>query len=162
MYSYSLLSSLLTSTAVLMCIGLVNAQTFTTSTRSTIGLVTGILSAVTILIAVAVCCLRIYLVQKRSQALRSRAQQVTRDPPVTTGSHVIYSLEQPPTVNPTTNGVPHSTIPLESELQNAPPPAYSTAHQYPVYTQPDEVTLQNKNTFHCEEPTAEPPPSYPE
>ena len=152
--------SLLTSTAVLMCIGLVNAQTFTTSTGRTIGLVAGILSAVAALIGVALCCLRIYLVQKRS-ALRSRArQQVTRDPPVTTGSHVIYSLEQPPTVN--SSSVPHSTVPLESELQNAPPPAYSTAHQYPAYTQPDEATSQNKNTFQGGEPTVEPPPSYPE
>ena len=141
-----------------MCIGLVNAQTFTTSTGRTIGLVSGILSAVAVLIGVALCCLRIYLVQKRGEALRSRThQQVTRDPPVITESRVLYSLEQPPTVN--SSSVPHSTVPLESELQNAPPPAYSTAHQYPAYTQPDEVTSQHKNTF--EEPI-EPPPSYPE
>ena len=53
-------------------------------------------------------------------------------------------------------------MPLESELQNAPPPDYSTAHQYPLYTQPDEATSQNKSTPHGEEPTAEAPPSYDE
>ena len=85
--------------------------------------------------------------------------------PSTTYSH---SLDQPPTVNSsseptnTSTGVPHSTVPLESELQNAPPPAYSTAHQYPVYTQPDEATSQNKSTPHGEEPTTEAPPSYDE
>ena len=164
MYFSSMCFSLLPSTAVLMCIGLVNAQTFTTSTGTTIGLVAGILSAVAALIGFALCCLRIYLVQKRSQTLRSHAlAQPATHPPLTTGSHVIYSLDQPPTVNSSseaTTGVPHSTIPLESELQNAPPPAYSTAYQYPVYTQPDEATSQN--TFHGEEPIAEPPPSYPE
>ena len=51
-------------------------------------------------------------------------------------------------------------MPLESELQNAPPPDYSTAHQYPAYTQPDEATSQNKSTPHGEEHTAEAPPSY--
>ena len=142
-----------------MCIGVVNAQTFTTSTARTIGLVAGILSAVAALIGVALCCLRIYLVQKRGKALRSQArQQVTRDPPATTESRVLYSLEQPPTMN--SSSVPHSIVPLESELQNAPPPAYSTAHQYPAYTQPDEAS-QNKNTFQGEEPI-EPPPSYPD
>ena len=157
--------SLLPSTAVLMCIDLVSAQRITTSFGRTIGLVAGVLSAVCVLIGLALCCLRIYLVQKRSQTLRSHApvQPATRYPPLTTGSHVIYSLDQPPTVNSSseaTTGVPLSTIPFESELQNAPPPAYSTAYQYPAYTQPNEATSQN--TFHGEEPTEEPPPSYPE
>ena len=162
MYFSFMCFSLLPSTAVLMCIGLVNAQTFTTSTGTTIGLVAGILSAVAALIGFALCCLRIYLVQKRSQTLRSHAlAQPATHPPLTTGSHVIYSLDQPPTVNSSseaTTGVPHSTIPLESELQNVPPPAYSTAYQYPMYTQPDEATSQIKNS---EEPTEEPPPPYP-
>ena len=157
--------SLFTSTAVLMCIGVVNAQT--DSTRRIVGLVSGILSFVVGLIGLALCCLKFYLVRKRSKALRSQVQRVTRHPPVTTGSHVMYSLD-PSTVNSsweatnTSTGVPHSTVPLESELQNAPPPAYSAAHQYPACTQPYEATSQNTNTFHGEEPTAEPPPSYPE
>ena len=156
----------LTSTAVLMCIGLVNAQTF--STRRTIGLVGGIFSIIVGLIGVALCCLRFYLVRKRSKALRSRPCQVTRHQSVITSSHATNLLDQPSTVNSSSGatnastGVPHSTVPLESELQNAPPPDYSAVHQYPAYTQPDEATSQNKNTFHGEEPTAEPPPSYPE
>ena len=164
-HSLVLLSS---STGVLMCIGLVNAQT-STSTRRIVGLVSGILSIAVGLIGLALCCLKLYSVQKHRKALRSQAHQVTQCPPITTGSHVMYSLNQPSTVNSsleatnTFTGVPHSTVPLESELQNAPPPAYSAAHQYPVCTQPDEATSQTKNTFHGEEPTAEPPPpSYPE
>ena len=143
-----------------MTIGLVNAQTLTP--RKIIGLVSAFISLIA-LICIAICCLRVCLARKRSKALR---QQVTRHPPVTTGSHVIYLLDKPSTVNSsseatnTSTGVPHSTVPLESELQNALPPAYSTAHKYSMYTQPwpDEATSQNKNAFHGEEPTAEPPP----
>ena len=151
-----------------MCIGLVNAQTFI-STRRIVGLVAGIFSFVVGLIGLAVCCLKLYLVRKRRKALRSQVQQATRHPPVTTGHHVTYSLDLQSTVNSrlgatnTFTGVPHSTVPLESELQNAPPPAYSAAHQHPACTQPDEATSKKKNTFHGEELTAEPPPpSYPE
>ena len=165
---YTLFSaSLLTSTGVLMCIGLVNAQTFT-STRRIVGLVFGILSFVVGLIGLALCCLKLYLIRKRRKALRSQAQQVTRHLSVTTGHHVTYSLYLPSTVNSSSEatntfmGVPHSRVPLESELQNAPPPAYSAAHQYPACTEPDEATSQKKDTFYGEEPTAEPPPSYPE
>ena len=98
--------------------------------------------------------------QSHSSNVPPRVQQ-----PSTTYS---YSLDQPPTVNsssePTSisTGVSHSTVPLESELQNAPPPDYSAAHQYPLYIQPDDATSQNKNTFQGEEPTAEAPPSYDE
>ena len=125
-----------------------------------------------------VCLLSVYflsslhyisrIIQKRRKALRSQAQRVAQHLSVTTGHHVTYSLYLPSTVNSSSEatntfmGVPHSTVPLESELQNAPPPAYSAAHQYPACTEPDQATSQKKDTFYGEEPTAESPPSYPE
>ena len=113
-------------------------------------------------VLIFVCGIMIALVknficsQSHSSNVPPRVQQ--------TSTTYSYLLNQPPTVNSsleatsTFTGIPHSTVPLESELQNAPPPDYSTAHQYPVYTQPDEATSQNKS----EEPTAEAPPSYDE
>ena len=101
----------------------------------------------------AICLLKCWL--RNSSHVRPRVQQ-----PSTAYS---YSLQQPPTVNsssePTSisTGVPHSTVPLESELQNAPPPAYSAAHQYPLYIQPDETTSQNKNSDELPPPYPGPP-----
>ena len=135
------------------------------SRGSNLGIIFGTTFGV-ISVLIFVCGMMIALVKKficsqsHSSNVPPRVQQ-----PCTTYS---YSLQQPSTVNSsseptnTSTGVPHSTVPLESELQNAPPPAYSTAHQYPAYTQPDEATSQNKSTPHGEEPTAEAPPSYDE
>jgi len=63
------------------------------------------------------------------------------------------------------DGTLHSMVPLESELQNVPPPAYSAAYQYPVYSS-DRVTDEGKddhngNSYLSKEPTLEPPPPYP-
>ena len=129
------------------------------SSSSRLGTILGTIFG--ILIIGFICGLGIVLL-KRSHCHSSNVPPRVQQPSTTYS----YSLQQPPTVNSssevssTFTGVPHSTVPLESELQNAPPPAYSTAHQYPVYTQPDEATSQNKSTPHGKEPTAEAPPSY--
>ena len=118
---------------------------------STLGIILGI-TCPAIGCFFCVCSLAIALV-KNSQG---HSSNVSPQPPTTYS----YSLDQPPTVNSSseaTTGVPLSTIPLESELQNAPPPAYSTAHQYPAYTQPDEATSLSYN-----EHIKEPPPPYPD
>ena len=132
---------------------------------SNLGIILGTTFGV-ISVLIFVCGVMIALVKNfiRSQSHSSNVPPRVQQP-CTTYS---YSLQQPSTVNSTSEatstftGVPHSTVPLESELQKAPPPAYSTAHQYPLYTQPDEATSQNKSTPHGEEPTAEAPPSYDE
>ena len=128
---------------------------------SNLGIILGTTFGV-ITVLIFVCVVMIPLVMCHSQSPSSNVPPRVQQP-CTTYS---YSLQQPSTVNSTSEatstftGVPHSTVPLESELQNAPPPDYSTAHQYPLYTQPDEATSQNKSTPHGEEPTAEAPPSY--
>ena len=152
-----------------MCTGLVNAQT-SDSGNGLIGTILGIVSTiVTIVICCCFCCafyVKLYKHIVRSQEQRSMSPRVQL--PSTTYGHPLQPHPEPSyTIAEATNtstGLPHSTVPLESELQNVPPPAYSTAHQYPVYTQPDEATSQNKtvNGEHIEEPTAEAPPSYDE
>jgi len=63
----------------------------------------------------------------------------------------------------------HSMVPLESELQNVPPPAYSAAYQYPVYIpdrgkyeMKDDLSVQNDNTSLSKEFPQEYPPPYPD
>ena len=139
------------------CVTSVTATTESPSSRpsisgSTLGIILGTICPV-IGCFFCVCVLAIALV-KNSVCSQGHSSNASPQPPTT-------SLHQPPTVNSSseaTTGVPHSTIPFESELQNVPPPAYSTAYQYPMYTQPDEATSQTKNS---EEPTEEPPPPYP-
>ena len=124
-----------------------------------LGTTFGVISVLSFVCGVMIALVKSFIrSQSHSSNVPPRVQQ-----PCTTYS---YSLQQPSTVNSTSEvsststGVPYSTVPLESELQNAPPPAYSTSHQYPAYTQPDEATSQNKSTPHGEEHTAEAPPSY--
>ena len=156
-----------------MCTGLVNGQTSgsaspTENTGGSIGIAVGSASGALIL---GYClAFLVYLYAKMADAglcckcTRSEQQSMAqRDQlPSRTYIHHLQPRPQPSYSssgpNNTTTGVPHSIVPLESELQNAPPPAYSAAQQYPVYTQPDEVVSQNKNS---EEPTEEPPPPYP-
>ena len=145
-----------------MCIGLVNAQTSGRVIYSIIGIIIGIVAVIFFLL------LLVYFLVKICKFMRSEEPSISRPvmlptpysyPGLQLRSEPSYSNSDPTS---TFTGVPHSTVPLESELQNAPPPDYSTAHQYPVYTQPDEATSQNKSTPHGEEPTAEAPPSYDE
>ena len=130
---------------------------------SNLGIIIGsILGMISFLLFV--CGMMIIFVRNcmRSQSHSSNVPPRVQQPSITYS----YSLDQPPTVNSsseptsTPTGLPHSTVPLESELQNTPPPAYSTAHQYPAFTQPDEATSQNKTVN--EEPIKEPPPPYPD
>ena len=145
-----------------MCTGLVNAQTSDRMIYSIIGIIIATVGTIFSLL------LLVYILVKICKFMRSEEPSISRPvrlplpysyPGLQPRSEPSYSNSDPTS---TFTGVPHSTVPLESELQNAPPPAYSTAHQYPAYTQPDEATSQNKSTPHGEEPTAEAPPSYDE
>ena len=161
--TFSLLSSLLQLSSCVLH-ALVNAQSSgsTESIGRTIGIVVGSASGILI---VGICLpFMVCLLGICCECTRSEGQSM---PPRDQLSSRTYIHRLQPRTEPsysssgptnTTTGVPHSIVPLESELQNVPPPDYSTAHQYPAYTQPDEATSQIKNS---EEPTEEPPPPYP-
>ena len=147
--------------AVTMCTGLVNAQTGNgLHVSDIVTIVGGSLMALFCICIMVYACVKGYIYYKHieEQSMPQRVQL-----PSTTNSHPLQPCPEPSYSSSeaasTFTGVPHSTVPLESELQNVPPPDYSTAHQYPLCTQPGETALQNMT--YDEENFKEPPPPYP-
>lgn len=154
---------------------------FTLAPRSTgtglsiagiLGIVSAVVAAFVLLVLGMVVCIKFHGPFRRNTPVVTQVPPKSQELEPSTHSHK-SGLQQQHTatfVNSqgTLGNFLHSMVPLESELQNVPPPAYSAAYQYPVYIpdrgkyeMKDDLSVQNDNTSLSKEFPQEYPPPYP-
>ena len=131
--------------SVILCVGLVNAQARPLSATAIIAIVLCVAALFLLALMIIAFLIKYWTVLRKRAAQNSertmtlRAQQGTQEPSTTQS----YALQQPhhnnslnsEAMHTLENSVLHPTAshPLDSELQNTPPPTYSASSQYPVY-----------------------------
>ena len=113
--------------AASMCAGLVNAQTdYSLSFGEISAIVSSIVTVLPCWLTLVIVCVKSCIYCKR---LRSEEQSVPQRVQLPSTMSSQQPCPEPSySMSEAFTGVPHSTVPLESEFQNAPPPDYSTAH----------------------------------
>jgi len=154
---------------------------FTLAPRSTgtglsiagiLGIVSAVVAAFVLLVLGMVVCIKFYAPFHGNTPAVTQVSPRSQELESSTHSHKSDLQQQHTATFVNSQGALgnflHSMVPLESELQNVPPPAYSAAYQYPVYIpdrgkyeMKDDLSVQNDNTSLSKEFPQEYPPPYP-